>query len=902
MSAFQLRDYQVNCSNQVFETWKTHKSVLISLPTGAGKCLGNGTPVLMFDGTIRRVEDVMVGELLMGPDSLHREVLSTCSGWEEMFRVTPVKGEPYTVNKSHILSLKITGLPAKSTGSGGGLCTGMIVNVNVADYLQRSKSFKHIAKGYRVGVDFSPKPCSLPPYFLGLWLGDGTSSRPEITTPDQEVKDYIKSLCETEGLRFVEKAQKDNLSSVCSLSGPITGRSKNKRNRILEELRVLGLVGNKHIPAIYKHNSREVRLEILAGLMDSDGHQHNGGFDYTSIRELLSNDVAYLARSLGLAAYVSRCRKVCSNNGAVGTYFRVSVSGDCSQIPVRIPRKKATARKQKKDVLMTGIKSCESVGNGQYFGFTITGDGLFLLGDFTVTHNTIIFADVIKRLQPKRSLVVAHREELIRQAQQKIENTTGLECGIEMANERVSSHPRISGFGLPVIIATVQTLNAQFGDRKRMGKFDPMDFGCLIIDECHRSTARSYRNVINYFQQNPDLRVLGCSATPVRHDKEALSQVFGSVAYDYSILDGIKDGWLCDITQQFSTVAGLDYSHIRTTADDLNGADLAAVMEAESNIVGVCQPSLEVLFGIPPHTLDQTPVPQWGEYLRGLNRPARRAIVFAASVLQAELCCNIFNRVIPGMSDWVCGETNKEKRKKILDDFASGALRVVMNCAVLTEGYDNPFVEVVIMAHPTKSAGRYQQMVGRSCRPLPGVVDHPDLNTPEQRVAAIAASLKPFCRIVDFIGNSGKHRLVSCMDILGGKVSDDARQFAINKATKEGKPVRVSRVLDKAEIQLQEEKQKQAEERRRQEAARKAHLVARSKFSMQDVDAFGKFGSHNATPMRDGHRQRPPTEKMARLLRRNGVNPDKLNFAQAGAIIGKWIAQWKGNNGNGKKK
>lgn len=522
-------------------------------------------------------------------------------------------------------------------------------------------------------------------------------------------------------------------------------------------------------------------------------------------------------------------------------------------------------------------------------------DPSVLLVLYTGGGKTIIFADVIAKMQPKRAMVIAHREELIRQAADKIWKTTGLECGIEMADERVPTYRGLSGIvtDYPVVIATVQTLNAGYKDRKRMGKFDPKDFGVLIIDEAHHAPARSYRNVINYFQQNPELRVLGCTATPIRLDQEALGQVFTKVAADYPILTGIQDGWLCDITQQFASVAGLDYSHIRTTAGDLNGADLAAVMEAESNIVGVCQPSLEVLFGLPPHTLDSTPVPEWGPYLRALNRPARRTIVFTASVLQAELCCNIFNRVIPNMANWVCGDTNKEKRKLILDSFAKGETRVVMNCSIFTEGFDDPGVEVIIMAKPTKSAALYQQMVGRSTRPLPGVVDGPELDTPEKRLKAIAESAKPFCRIIDFKGNSGKHKLVNCMDVLGGKVSDEARQLAIKKTIEEGKPVRVSRVLDKAEIQLEEERRKKAEEVRRQEAARRAHLVAKSKYSTYEVDPFNKYTSNAAGPLKSSFKKEPPTQPQKDLLRRHGINPDRFSKAQAGAIIGKLSQKWK---------
>ena len=169
---------------------------------------------------------------------------------------------------------------------------------------------------------------------------------------------------------------------------------------------------------------------------------------------------------------------------------------------------------------------------------------------------SLIFADIIGKSQPKRAMVLAHREELIFQARDKITATTGLECGIEMAD----SYTNNSLFGeLPVIVSTIQTQISKWGDRRRMARFNPKDFGVLIIDEAHHATADSYRDIINYYSQNPELRILGVTATPDRTDEEALGQVFKSVAFDYEILDLIHDGWLVPVEQQFISIDGLDF-------------------------------------------------------------------------------------------------------------------------------------------------------------------------------------------------------------------------------------------------------------------------------------------------------------------------------------------------------
>jgi len=351
--------------------------LLYGLP-GTGKCLAKGTPVLMFDGTTKPVELVVEGDLLMGPDSSPRCVLGTCTGREAMYRVTPVKGDSYEVNESHILSLKHN---------------GRVVNVSVRDYLKKRRSFRDRAKGWRTGVDFQEVRVPIDPYLLGVWLGDGTASKPDITTADPEIVSMLA--CRAKNMGLVTRVQPNTNSGAAEVVTMTTGdhggrgEPRDTRNYFLANLRDLGVFRNKHIPHLYKANSRQVRLQVLAGLIDTDGSVSCGGYDIVQKSRTLANDIAFMARSLGLAAYVAECQKTCTNSPtkATNTYYRVSISGDCSMVPVRIPRKAVGPRRQNKDVLCTGI-SVESVGIGEYYGFELSGDGLFLLGDFTVTHNT----------------------------------------------------------------------------------------------------------------------------------------------------------------------------------------------------------------------------------------------------------------------------------------------------------------------------------------------------------------------------------------------------------------------------------------------------------------------------------------------------------------------------------
>lgn len=381
----------------------THKrGILLWGPPGSGKCLGYNTPVMMADGSVKSVQDISVGDQLMGDDSKPRNVLSLARGREELFRVTPTKGDSYVVNRSHILSLKRHSTTAKL-----GIPKTEVVDISVNDWLQKSETFRQKWKGYRVGVDFRSQEVPLSPYLFGLWLGDGNSDRLTITTPDSEIVAYLREeIKKFPDLHLTVQGFKDNASSAYSFSSQNwkPGPRSADRNPALSALRALGVCDNKHIPNCYLRNSRESRLQLLAGLVDSDGHLANGVIDIIQKNRRLADDIVYLVRSLGLAAYLKPCEKY-DQNGNGGEYFRICISGDLSEIPVKLARKKAAPRQQIKDVLVTGIE-CESLGEGNYYGFEIDGNHRFLLGDFTVTHNTSTLALATQQMLAMGGIVV----------------------------------------------------------------------------------------------------------------------------------------------------------------------------------------------------------------------------------------------------------------------------------------------------------------------------------------------------------------------------------------------------------------------------------------------------------------------------------------------------------------
>jgi len=464
-----LRPYQEDLIAKIRDAFVAgHKSVLLQLPTGAGKCLGVNTPILMFDGSIKMVQDVNVGDDLMGPDSMPRRVESICSGREMLYRVTPTRaGESYVINESHILSLKRTPIsqPARYPSHVG----GGIVNISLIKYLSSSKYFKHLHKGWRTGVDFPPKPrLMVDPYFIGLWLGDGCSLNPSITTGDEVIKDYLSSFASHAGLQVRIQENSEN-SQVFHISTGTMWGAKN-RNTLRAQMNHLGLFRNKHIPLQYKTSSREERLALLAGIIDSDGYNSGKGFEITQKDEALLDDIIFVARSLGFSASKSRISKKCHNNGVVGWYWSCCINGDINQIPCKLERKKAKPRTQKKSHLVSAI-NVEKLEVGDYYGFEISGpDRLFLLGDFTVTHNTLTTATMIKRALAKgnKAWFLCHRRELVNQSGRAFR-----EVGIPHGYIAAGSYPNLMQ---PVQICSIQTV----ANRMRRLKAPQL----IVYDEC----------------------------------------------------------------------------------------------------------------------------------------------------------------------------------------------------------------------------------------------------------------------------------------------------------------------------------------------------------------------------------------------------------------------------------
>lgn len=356
--------------------------IILGAKSGHGKCFAKGTKVLMYDGSFKNVENLQKNDKLMGIDSTPRNVLDTCVGEDMMYKITSVKGDSFVVNSEHILSLKKTG-------------TYETLNIKLCDFLKQNKTFQSKYKLYRVPVEFEEQKIPLDPYFIGLWLGDGDSRDSRICNPDKEIYDYVKNYSKTLGLDFVTYNYKDKCPSVKIVNHDGKTKKKYSIKAILNDLKLLE---NKHIPNIYKINSRENRLKLLAGILDTDGHLCDKNFDIIIKQKELAKDIAYLARSLGfLVVETTKNVKFNFKNGdTTRNYFRLNIIGDCSVIPTKINRKKAPKKLINKNPLLTGFK-IEKLGRDKYYGFFLDGDHLHLLDNFIVNHNTHLSCNLIKK-------------------------------------------------------------------------------------------------------------------------------------------------------------------------------------------------------------------------------------------------------------------------------------------------------------------------------------------------------------------------------------------------------------------------------------------------------------------------------------------------------------------------
>jgi len=376
-------------------TKKRPENILIKAFAGAGKCLGINTPILMYNGEIKSVQNINIGDLLMGDDSTPRKVINVNNGTGELYKIIPNKGESWICNDVHMMTLfheykhEIIDMP-----------------LNEINYPKYSGGCYRYVRLMRTGVDFVENDVTIDPYLLGLWLGDGKKENGAptifVNKTEKPILEYLKNINYSNITPKFNEYQK-NLINVDLTTKNFNGR---KINNVLRDefKRCLNADGSFSIPKNYLINSKENRLKLLAGIIDTDGYCYDKCYEVTTKYKSFADDLLYLGRSLGFATYITPIKKGIKSINFIGDYWKISISGSFEDLPCLLIRKQSTCRLQIKSVLRTGFKK-EYQGIGNYYGFTLDGNGRFLLGDFTITHNTSTIVEAVKLLPNDKSIM-----------------------------------------------------------------------------------------------------------------------------------------------------------------------------------------------------------------------------------------------------------------------------------------------------------------------------------------------------------------------------------------------------------------------------------------------------------------------------------------------------------------
>ena len=334
----------------------------------------------MADLTIKQIKDIRAGELVMGDDGTPRTVLATMSGRSEMYCVHQTSAEDYYVNDAHIISLRKS---KSSIADGRYNDYAEFTDMRVTDFASASKRFREHFRGYKVSsIPYKETEVKIEPYLLGVWLGDGTSVFPQITTPDEEIKQYLREYADSHGMRLSVNGEKGlaqtfRLAKVGGLTNPL-----------MDALREYDLIDNRHIPQEYISNSERVRLELLAGLLDTDGHQKRNGYEIIQKNKTLARQIKYIADTLGFRTSISTKRTKIYDKDC-GEAYRVFINGDTWRIPCKVARKQVVQGNvhKNKDWHLSQL-SIEPVGVGDWCGICLDGNQRYLHSDGTVTHNS----------------------------------------------------------------------------------------------------------------------------------------------------------------------------------------------------------------------------------------------------------------------------------------------------------------------------------------------------------------------------------------------------------------------------------------------------------------------------------------------------------------------------------
>lgn len=430
---------------------------------------------------------------------------------------------------------------------------------------------------------------------------------------------------------------------------------------------------------------------------------------------------------------------------------------------------------------------------------------------------TIVFTKLTEELveRGERVLILAHRGELLDQAADKLKKATGLMCATEKADKSCL------GSWFRVVVGSVQSMMRE----KRLNRFPQDYFDSIVVDEAHHCISDSYQKVLGHFSE---AKVLGVTATPDRGDMKNLGQVFDSLAYEYTLPRAIKEGYLCPIKAQTIPLK-LDLSGVSTQAGDFKTSDIGNALD----------PYLEQI------AEEMTKVCQ-----------DRKTVVFLPLIKTSQKFCSLLNE-----RGFAAAEINgdSQDRAEILKDFDEGKYNVLCNSMLLTEGWDCPSVDCVVVLRPTKVRSLYCQMVGRGTRLSP-------------------ETGKTELLLLDFLWHTERHELCHPAHLIC-ESEEVARKMTENMENA-GYPVDIEKAEEQAESDVVAQREEALAKQLSQMRNRKRKLVDPLQFEMsiQAEDLAGYVPAF-------GWEMGPPSENQTKALEKAGIFPDEIECAGKAAKI-----------------
>ena len=433
----------------------------------------------------------------------------------------------------------------------------------------------------------------------------------------------------------------------------------------------------------------------------------------------------------------------------------------------------------------------------------------------TGTGKTIVFSKIIEdRVRAGSNvLILAHREELLTQASDKLFRSTGLQTALEKAESSALDS------WCNVTVGSVQTLQ----NEKRLRNFAPDHFDTIVVDEAHHAISASYRRVLDYFSS---AKILGVTATADRGDKRNLGELFETIAYEYTLVKAIRDGYLCPI-KALTIPLKIDLGGVKIQSGDYQASALGAALDPY--LVQIAQQ-------IKKHCAD------------------RKVVVFLPLIATSQKMCHELNKI--GLS---AAEVNgmSTDRAEILKNFHDGKFQVLCNSMLLTEGWDEPAVDCVVCLRPTKVRALYAQIVGRGTRLSPGKKD---------------------LLLLDFLWQTEKLDLCRPAHLVCDNSDLSARVAEImSEESQSAGGVDLLQAEAEAESTAQQEREESLRKELEKMRARKRALVDPLQFEMS-IAPDGKAFGYEPDPM-DLRAQAPPSAAQLALLEKAGIFPDEIKCA-----------------------